>query len=347
MTRGAALVPSLFRALVRLEGSSLVLRAGERPFVVTKHQHVALSSRVLPQTVFDEIVQDLLSPEATASLQASGWVQCPLPRTPATGARDFTVIAGSDQCTLLTGRTAAAARTPAAPASRLAAPPAARAARDVPPPAPRFPPHVLLIDDSPDQLDLYEFALSDRYRVLSAVDGETGIALAAAERPDVVIVDLAMPRVDGWEVCRRLKRDPATASIPILILTAQDDADLERNAVLIGAAGLLRKPCNVDRLRDRIGAALRQALEARRPYPRTRFRVQRGDVRGSPWPPPDQSIGSCRHRPRSHISSANHHGSTSAGGRGEGRRRSTVPSHQGRFLRASASIRSMKSPSAE
>lgn len=223
-----------------------MLRAGEPPVVVTASRHVPLGSRALPPDVIGEILRDLLSPEATASLLDSGSVQCALPRTPATGAHDFTVIAGADHCIVLWERT-----------TKPAAPPAALASR-VPRPAPRFPPHILLIDDSADQIDLYECALSERYRVLSAVDGETGIALAVAERPDLVIVDLAMPRVDGWEVCRRLKRDPATAAIPIIILTAQDDPDLEEHARLIGAAGLLRKPCDVDRLRDRIGVALRR-----------------------------------------------------------------------------------------
>src|SRR5437899_3285200 len=67
----------------------------------------------------------------------------------------------------------------------------------------RFPPMVLLIDDTIDQLDLYEAALSDRYEVLQADGGEAGVEMAIARQPDLVVVDLSMPEIDGWEVCRR------------------------------------------------------------------------------------------------------------------------------------------------
>ena len=119
---------------------------------------------------------------------------------------------------------------------------------------PRFPPLILIIEDSLDQLDLYEFALGERYQVLNATHGERGVEVAIAEQPDVVLVDVCMPGIDGWEVCRRLKSNPRTATIPIIILTALDGKDTAERAVRAGAAALLMKPCNVDTLREEIEA---------------------------------------------------------------------------------------------
>jgi CheY-like chemotaxis protein len=123
------------------------------------------------------------------------------------------------------------------------------------PHAPRIPALILIIEDSMDQLDLYEFALRDRYRVLQATRGERGVEVAITEQPDVVLVDVCMPGIDGWEVCRRLKSHPRTAAIPIIMLTALDGKDTAEKAVEVGAAALLLKPCNVDTLRDEIEAA--------------------------------------------------------------------------------------------
>jgi putative two-component system response regulator len=120
----------------------------------------------------------------------------------------------------------------------------------------RFPPMVLLIDDTVDQLDLYEAALSDRYEVLQAQRGDVGVEIAIAKQPDIVVVDLSMPEVDGWEVCRRLRADPRTAAIPVVILTALDVNDLRHQAMKAGVTDLLTKPCPVDTLRERIGEAI-------------------------------------------------------------------------------------------
>jgi DNA-binding response OmpR family regulator len=120
----------------------------------------------------------------------------------------------------------------------------------------RSPPMVLLIDDTVDQLDLYEAALHDRYEVLQAERGEIGVQLATDKLPDIVVVDLSMPDMDGWEVCRRLGADPRTASIPVIILTALDVNDLRHEAMRAGVTDLLTKPCPVDTLRERIGEAI-------------------------------------------------------------------------------------------
>ena len=120
---------------------------------------------------------------------------------------------------------------------------------------PRLSPVILFIEDSLDQLELYEFALGEHYQVRKATRGELGIDVAIAEQPDVVLVDICMPGIDGWEVCRRLKSDPRTATIPIILLTALDGKDTAERAMQAGAVALLMKPCNVDSLREEIEAA--------------------------------------------------------------------------------------------
>ena len=123
------------------------------------------------------------------------------------------------------------------------------------PQPPRSSPIILIIEDSLDQLELYEFALGEHYQVRKATRGERGVEVAIAEQPDVVLVDICMPGIDGWEVCRRLKSDPRTAAIPIILLTALDGKDTAERAMRAGAVALLMKPCNVDTLRDEIEAA--------------------------------------------------------------------------------------------
>ena len=126
-------------------------------------------------------------------------------------------------------------------------------------------PVILIIEDSLDQLELYEFALGEHYRVRKATHGEHGVELAIAEQPDVVLVDICMPGIDGWEVCRRLKSDARTAAIPIILLTALDGKDTAERAIRVGATALLMKPCNVDTLREEIEAATQAGGPAVRP----------------------------------------------------------------------------------
>jgi putative two-component system response regulator len=115
---------------------------------------------------------------------------------------------------------------------------------------------VLLIDDSEDQLDLYELVLEDCYRVLQAGHGRKDLELALSEEPDMIVCDLAMPGLDGWEVCRRPAANPRTASIPVIILTATSDPGLEDRAATIGTAAVLTTPCPVEVPRPRIDDAL-------------------------------------------------------------------------------------------
>ena len=102
---------------------------------------------------------------------------------------------------------------------------------------------ILVIDDAPEIARLVGKILGKSYRLLVAEDGEEGLARAIAELPDLILLDLNLPRLDGWEVCRRLKSDPKTRGIAIVIMTADESTsdDAER-ALKLGADEYLIKP---------------------------------------------------------------------------------------------------------
>ena len=101
----------------------------------------------------------------------------------------------------------------------------------------------LIIDDDPDLVSLIRRTLefTAGWEVQTALSGAAGIALARNAPPDVILVDLMMPEMDGYEVCRRLKADAATAAVPVVLLTARRDLD-EGLLAATGAAGVLFKP---------------------------------------------------------------------------------------------------------
>jgi CheY-like chemotaxis protein len=101
----------------------------------------------------------------------------------------------------------------------------------------------LIIDDDPDLLLLVRRTLefTAGWQVATAGSGAAGIALAQATRPQVILVDVMMPEMDGYEVCRRLKADPALARIPVVLLTARRELN-PRQLAESGAAGVVFKP---------------------------------------------------------------------------------------------------------
>ena len=102
---------------------------------------------------------------------------------------------------------------------------------------------VLLVEDNYDNRVIYAtFLTHTGFRVIEAADGEQGIALARAEQPDVVLMDVSIPLVDGWEATRRLKADPVTAHIPVIALTAHALASDRERALEVGCDDYLPKP---------------------------------------------------------------------------------------------------------
>ena len=118
-------------------------------------------------------------------------------------------------------------------------------------------PLVLVADDDPDILALVRFRLErDGYEVLSAPDGETALDLALARTPDLAVLDVMMPRLDGYELTRRLREHGPTTGIPIILLTARvQEPDLERGFEA-GADDYVTKPFSPQALGERVQAAL-------------------------------------------------------------------------------------------
>jgi len=105
-------------------------------------------------------------------------------------------------------------------------------------------PVVLVVDDSPDARAMYgEYLRFCGFRVVTAKNGEEGVAAAHAEWPAVIVMDLQMPQMDGWEAIRHLRQDPLTAEIPIIALSAFAFGDAPDRARKAGADLCLSKPC--------------------------------------------------------------------------------------------------------
>lgn len=116
---------------------------------------------------------------------------------------------------------------------------------------------VLIVDDSPDARALYgEYLAFCGFDVATAADGEAGVASARATWPAIILMDLAMPRMDGWEAIRQLRADPMTAEIPIVALSAYAFGDEPERARQAGADLCLTKPC----LPSQVGRVVRALL---------------------------------------------------------------------------------------
>ena len=102
---------------------------------------------------------------------------------------------------------------------------------------------ILVVDDTPDNLSLMSNLLMDRYRVKIANSGEKALKIAASDSPpDLILLDIMMPDMDGYEVCERLKHDPATAGIPVIFLTAKAELTDEKKGLELGAVDYITKP---------------------------------------------------------------------------------------------------------
>ena len=131
---------------------------------------------------------------------------------------------------------------------------------------------ILVVDDEPDALEILGFKLKEAgYLPLLAKDGTRAIAIARDERPALIVLDLMLPEVDGLEVCKILRRDPGTASIPILMLTARA-AEMDRVLGLeLGADDYVTKPFSPRELVLRIKKLLARAKAADDPVTQLRF----------------------------------------------------------------------------
>ena len=124
-------------------------------------------------------------------------------------------------------------------------------------------PTVLVVDDTPDNLSLMSGLLKEHYRVMLANNGERAIKLArAAEAPDLILLDIMMPGLSGYDVCKILKDDPATLHIPIIFLTAMTAAEEERKGLELGAVDFITKPVNPPIMLARVSTQLQVKVAA-------------------------------------------------------------------------------------
>ena len=120
---------------------------------------------------------------------------------------------------------------------------------------------ILVVDDTPDNLALMSALLKNVYKVKVANHGDKGLRIAASTPPpDLILLDVMMPDIDGYEVCRRLKADPGTRGIPVIFLTARSEPDDEQKGLALGAADYITKPISPPILLARVATQL--ALKA-------------------------------------------------------------------------------------
>ena len=119
---------------------------------------------------------------------------------------------------------------------------------------------ILAVDDEAHILELLSFNLeASGYRVVTASTGEDALVVCAQERPAMVLLDIMLPGIDGMEVCRRMKSNPTTADIPIIMLTAKGDEVDKILGLELGADDYITKPFSVRELIARVKALLRRA----------------------------------------------------------------------------------------
>jgi len=117
---------------------------------------------------------------------------------------------------------------------------------------------ILIIDDEPDIVESLEVMLTPRgYHVVTASSGGSGVGSAASEKPDIILLDVMMPGMDGFETCRRLKNSDETKNIPVLLLTALNQSDDKVKGLDAGADDFITKPFNDVELRARVRAFVR------------------------------------------------------------------------------------------
>ena len=122
-------------------------------------------------------------------------------------------------------------------------------------------PLVLIADDDDDVLELVAFRLRrSGYRTITARDGRESLALARAEHPDVAVLDIAMPEMDGLEVTRRVRGDGAIRDLPIILLTARSQERDVRAGIEAGADAYIRKPFSHRELRARVESLLAEPV---------------------------------------------------------------------------------------
>lgn len=115
---------------------------------------------------------------------------------------------------------------------------------------------ILIVDDEPTNIDVLRAILQDDYRLKVAVKGEKALQIARASPPDLILLDVMMPEMDGYEVCRQLQADAATAAIPVIFVTGHTEAEELEKCRQAGGRDTVSKPIDPADLKQRILAQL-------------------------------------------------------------------------------------------
>jgi len=120
-------------------------------------------------------------------------------------------------------------------------------------------PKILLVEDNEMNRDMLSRRLTrNGFEVVMAVDGGQGVAMAASEKPDLILMDMSLPVMDGWEATRRVKADAATSAIPVIALTAHALVEDRERATAAGCDDFDTKPVELPRLLEKINRLLQQ-----------------------------------------------------------------------------------------
>ena len=112
---------------------------------------------------------------------------------------------------------------------------------------------ILIVDDTPANIDIIMAILGDDYDIAVALCGEDALEIIEEDRPDLILLDIIMPGIDGFEVCKRIKNNKETCSIPIIFLSGNSsESDINR-ANELGAQGFLSKPIDPEELKNIVG----------------------------------------------------------------------------------------------
>ncbi|MFC1606460.1 response regulator [Candidatus Latescibacterota bacterium] len=101
---------------------------------------------------------------------------------------------------------------------------------------------ILVVDDTVENIDVLRSILGEKYKVKVALNGEKALKIAEKKPPDIILLDVMMPEMDGYEVCRRLKMDEVTKDIPVIFVTGHQDEEEKDKGLALGAVDYLSKP---------------------------------------------------------------------------------------------------------
>ncbi len=123
---------------------------------------------------------------------------------------------------------------------------------------------ILVVDDEIYIVHILDFSLGmEGYEVVTALDGEQALERVASERPDLIVLDIMMPKLDGYEVCRAVKSNPATKNVPVILLSAKGRNVDQKMGFDVGADDYITKPFSPRKLVERINQLLGQAVSER------------------------------------------------------------------------------------